>query len=84
MAKVIVGDKTVTVKGGKEVVADNLKGFKDGEKITTFKNNEVCKFQYGHAKDHKGKKHVEEGRIVTMHVLDAAVAVEMGKGKIVD
>lgn len=73
----------VTVQGGKEVVADNLKGFKDGDKLVIFKRDEMCKFQFSYSKEHTKVKHVPEGTIVTMHVLDAAVAEKLGKGKIV-
>jgi hypothetical protein len=83
MSKVKINDKTLTVGGGKEIVAENLKGFKDGEKIVVFKNSETCKFKYTYDKDYKKKKHVAEGTVVEMHVLDAAIAEELGKGTIV-
>lgn len=77
MAKVKTVAGTLNVKGGKEMEADNLKGFKDGEKIVVFKRSEVVEFKYGK------NKHLPEGTVVTMHVLDATVAQAMKKGSIV-
>ena len=74
----------VDVPGGKEIVADNLPGFKDGEKLVTFNANELVKFKVEWPKDYKGIKHVADGTVLEgVHVLDAAVMEKLGKGKIV-
>jgi hypothetical protein len=73
----------VEVKGGKEIIAENIPGFVDGEKITAFSLNERCNFKIEYAKDFKGTKHLPDGTVIDMHVLDAAIAEKIGKGKIV-
>ena len=79
--KTVAGE--LSVNGGKEVVADNLTGFNDGDVLVAFRSDENVKFQYEYPKDYKKVKHVPEGTIVDMHVLDATVAEKLGKGKIV-
>ncbi len=73
----------VEVPGGKEITADNLPGFKDGEKITAFRADELVKFKVEWSKDYKGVKHVLDGTVLEVHVLDAAVMEKLGRGKIV-
>lgn len=77
------GKKGLQVKGGKEIEASNLKGFRDGEKLIAFRRDEFCDFEYN--KDSKSAKHLAKRKdlVVKMHVLDAAIAEELGKGKIV-
>jgi hypothetical protein len=73
----------VDVKGGKEIIAENIPGFVDGEKITAFSLSERCDFKIEYSKDFKGTKHLPEATVIDMHVLDAAIAEKLGKGKIV-
>lgn len=74
----------IEVLGGKEIVADNLAGFKDGEKIVAFGANETVSFKVDWGKDYKGIKHVPDGTVLKgIHVLDAAVMEKLGRGKIV-
>lgn len=74
---------TVQVPGGKKITAEGLKGFKDGQELVAFRNDEQCDFEVTYPDDHKGKQHVPHGTTIRMHVLDAAIAEKMGKGKIV-
>lgn len=83
MSKVNTVAGLIEVPGGKEIVAENLKDFEDGEKLVVFQSDEMVKFQFSYPKDHSKQKHVPEGTTVSMHVLDAAIAEKLGKGKIV-
>ncbi len=74
----------VKVQGGKKLVTEGVKHFKDGEEIVAFGNDDWCDFKYN--AEGKHTKHFKEGgeKTVKMHVLDAAVAEKLGKGKIVE
>lgn len=76
---------TVPVDGGKIIEAKGMPNFEDGEQIIAFSLNERAKFKVSYPKEYpeNKKKHVPEGTVIDMHVIDAAVAEKMGKGKIV-
>jgi hypothetical protein len=67
----------VEVAGGKEIIADNLQGFTDGDKIVAFSYADRAKFKFN-----KENKHMPDG-IADLHVIDAAAAEKLGLGKIV-
>ncbi len=75
----------IEVSNGKNITPEDgsHKGFKDGEPITTFKIDDTVKFKFESPKDSKRKPHVEDGTIIDLHPLDAAIAEKQGKGKIV-
>jgi hypothetical protein len=83
MAKVVTTVGELEVQAGKEIIADNLTGFTDGEKIVAFNYSDRAKFKVAYGKEFKGTKHLPEGSVIDMHVIDAAVAEKMGKGSIV-
>lgn len=83
MPKVVTTAGELEIQAGKEIVADNLTGFTDGEKLVAFNYSDRVKFKIAYGKDFKGTKHVPDGTIIDMHVIDAAVAEKMGKGSIV-
>ncbi len=83
MPKVSTRAGDVDAPVGKEVVAENLQGFKDGETIVVFNYEQRANFKIEYSKDFKGTKHVPDGTVIDMHALDAAVAEKLGKGKIV-
>lgn len=83
MSKVQTTAGELEVQGGKEIIAENMQGFTDGEKIVSFNYTDRTKFKVEYPKDFKGTKHVPDGAVIDMHVIDAAVAEKLGKGKIV-
>ena len=83
MAQIKTSVGTVDVNGGKEIVVENIDGFADGERIVAFKNNETCKVKITWEKDYKGVKHVPDGTVVEMHVIEAAMLEKIGRCKIV-
>ena len=80
--KTVAGE--VEVPTAKTLIAENLPGFQDGEEVIVFGTNDRCKFKIKYPKDAPAhKKHVPDGTILDLHVLDAAVAEKQGKGEIV-
>jgi len=89
MAKIMTKLGELDVPGGKSWEAQGQKGIKDGDIVTTFRNDEYCDFKYAElpkAKDGEAPvkpKHKMHGKTVRMHVVEAAVQQKLGKGEIV-
>lgn len=74
---------SVSTVGGKKIAADNQQGFKDGEEITAYNLSDTVEFTVKHAADlPASKQHVEDGTVITLHAIDAAILEKAGRGSI--
>lgn len=84
--KVKIRKDLIEVPGGRYIeITGDVKGFVEGETVVAFRRDELCDFEISVAEEGKGAgKHVSDKHIIkNMHVLDAAIAQHMGKGKII-